>query len=343
MRDLLSCRFLCLVVAIILAAAYALWFMGIQISFGSDETVTLRTGRLTNKTLNLSTNAKGNVTIVELQYDSEGNCIPTPNQPLYKLYHVTKRVDDPRIDPEELPFVQEVACQIAVKANVHFPHAMQQLYRCFSYWLDYDTKEPFLLLPDAKVFEKLWKRNPFVVGMLELFEEQLEVEINHVKFFGEENIAYLKDSPNIDIQLFNRIGNYSLRHTYHLHDLVKEHFELNDASSTSCEHSKPRIGILNRRDYSARSLVNAHQLANLPEIKELSRDNFVDVKYFEEADFQEQVTWFRSVDILISPHGAQLTGVAFMNAPCGHVLEIFPKVRCKSLALRLVYWFWLAD
>jgi len=47
------------------------------------------------------------------------------------------------------------------------------------------------------------------------------------------------------------------------------------------------------------------------------------VAYFESMSFLEQVQFFRDTDIVISPHGAALTGVAFMPK-CGFLMEIFP-------------------
>jgi hypothetical protein len=46
--------------------------------------------------------------------------------------------------------------------------------------------------------------------------------------------------------------------------------------------------------------------------------------YFDEnTTFAEQISFFASTDILISPHGAQLVGIPFMP-DCGAVFEIFP-------------------
>ena len=45
---------------------------------------------------------------------------------------------------------------------------------------------------------------------------------------------------------------------------------------------------------------------------------------FENASFEDQVRFFSTVDILVSPHGAQLTGLAFMPN-CGQILELTPK------------------
>ena len=69
--------------------------------------------------------------------------------------------------------------------------------------------------------------------------------------------------------------------------------------------------------------------------------------YFETATFDEQIESIMTTDILVSPHGAQLTSLAFLrSAPCGTLLEIFPSDYCipyffgsltKSSNLRYAY------
>mmetsp|Transcript_49151 Transcript_49151/g.55693 ORF Transcript_49151/g.55693 Transcript_49151/m.55693 type:complete len:274 (-) Transcript_49151:134-955(-) len=73
------------------------------------------------------------------------------------------------------------------------------------------------------------------------------------------------------------------------------------------------------------------------------RNLAVDITYFEGKPFEEQVQFFRNTDILISPHGAGLTGLVFMaggggggssghddsdddgNNSCKEVMELYPK------------------
>ena len=112
---------------------------------------------------------------------------------------------------------------------------------------------------------------------------------------------------------------------------------------------EPRIAILNRRKSVGRSILNAERLAemltkrlyNTTTMDQNTKENTVPVMYFEGKSFQDQVSFFANVDILISPHGAQLTGLPFMgpSSPmfsCGDprsstaisggaVLELFPK------------------
>jgi hypothetical protein len=85
--------------------------------------------------------------------------------------------------------------------------------------------------------------------------------------------------------------------------------------------SYPVIRILNREISSNRSLLNAETLK-----RELSNmtDVPIDISFFEGKGFVEQIQFMMETDILISPHGAQLTSVNFIPS-CGGVVELFPQ------------------
>ena len=130
-------------------------------------------------------------------------------------------------------------------------------------------------------------------------------------------------------------GGYVLSHAQELGSTVGRHFHLmknNTVTSTACSKT-PRVAVLNRRKQVGRSILNADVVA-----QELEKHGFpnVSVMYFEGRTFQEQIQFYANVDILVSPHGAQLTGLPFMAMPssssdespkqlCKSVLELFPK------------------
>jgi hypothetical protein len=92
----------------------------------------------------------------------------------------------------------------------------------------------------------------------------------------------------------------------------------------------PRVGILNRK--SSRILINAQQILNHLNATSIHGHYTVSESpiYFEKADFQEQIEFFASHDIILTPYGAQITGVAFMPM-CGQLMEIFPhSIRCSN-------------
>jgi hypothetical protein len=82
----------------------------------------------------------------------------------------------------------------------------------------------------------------------------------------------------------------------------------------------PRIGILNRK--GTRRLKTVNVLAH--ELGQAFPMSSVTIKEFESASFMDQVDFYSSIDILISPHGAQLTGLPFMPN-CGGLVELTPK------------------
>lgn len=94
----------------------------------------------------------------------------------------------------------------------------------------------------------------------------------------------------------------------------------NITTEAGCQAGKehPIIRILNRA--GNRSLLNVEILQS-----RLSHQTGcpVDIVYFENKTFLEQITFMMQTDILLTPHGAQLTSINFMPA-CGGVLEFFP-------------------
>ena len=89
-----------------------------------------------------------------------------------------------------------------------------------------------------------------------------------------------------------------------------------------CQPGKdyPVIGILNRHSNSSRVILNVEQLKQ--QVAKMT-DRPVKVEYFEDKDFYQQITYMMQTDIIISPHGAQLTSINFMPT-CGGVFEAFP-------------------
>ena len=328
MDPIITWKLLWLAVAIVLVVVPVL--VDIQFATHINASITFH-GRSTNKTFtfrrtSLRSKAITNTANTTSRQARPNFCTPDPNQPLAILHHTRKQLDAPRITPQNATAIDEIVCDYHGQPDAHFPHVMQQLYRCFSYFQDYPTKSKYLLVPSHKVKYKLGSHS-FVSGVMNILEEQMSVEIRTKQELDQQALDDLATTSNIDIQAFNLVGNYSLRHVDKLHEYTTKELNLMDDSYQTCNHDKPRIAILDRAVQSSRSMLNANNISNLEELKTLSRNGIIPVKYFEKADFEEQVSFFRSTDILISPHGAQLTGIAFMNAPCSHVLELFPKVR----------------
>ena len=98
-------------------------------------------------------------------------------------------------------------------------------------------------------------------------------------------------------------------------------------SPKSCQTAVPRISIVNRK--------RTRHLRNSPTIADAIKDSFqgiypnetlptIEEHYFEGKSFAQQVATWSSTDIVITPHGAQETGVVFLP-DCGGILELIPE------------------
>jgi hypothetical protein len=227
-------------------------------------------------------------------------------------------------------------CEFVAKENaLHFAHTMQQLYACFSYWQTYENNasKPILLL-SPKVQAKL-ERNPFLKGFLQVLQKS-----QHVQIMGKVPFLETYDTTSIRIQTMDVVGGYVLSHAEVLHQLVQQPYSSsvnnatnnddtatarsNNITKTVCSSSSPRIAILNRRKANGRSILNSEKLVKAISNATGQKDSSISVTYFEgDVTFRDQVPLFQQVDILLSPHGAQLAGAAFL-APCSQLLEVFP-------------------
>ncbi len=87
---------------------------------------------------------------------------------------------------------------------------------------------------------------------------------------------------------------------------------------------QPKINVLILNRKGTRHLSNGEAIAS--GIKNASLGNIIEVNYVEnmEGSLHHQALTMHSADIIISPHGAKLTNLAFIR-PCTVVIEIFPR------------------
>eukprot|EP00980_Cylindrotheca_fusiformis_P019906 scaffold7017_cov134-Cylindrotheca_fusiformis.AAC.1 len=199
---------------------------------------------------------------------SRQHCHPSPHQPMLRVdvFENYANSSDYWTDLKQYPESLPVVCEFndMLTSATHFPHAMQQLYGCFSYWQEYPTNTPVLLLSD-KVQRKL-RKNPFLKGVLQVFQSQLQVEITSNGSFSAHNNVTIKP------QRITVSGGYILNHANKLHEMVQTELNLPGDSSKSCREAKPRIGILNRRKSVGRSIINAEIISEIHSLKNLSRN-----------------------------------------------------------------------
>jgi len=189
----------------------------------------------------------------------------------------------------------------AHRYSSHFPHTMQQLYRCLSWW-NANNGTKVLLDPPSGA-------SPFVAGALDLFRN---MGVTLTK--NATGLAPVQVKDDVD---FNWIGYrlHSPNDMARLRESAANHMGLH---YESCNDKQPRVTILNR---SVRKLKNATKWQSL-----LTSALRVPVNLIDSMDgltFEEQVQIMADTDILISPHGAQLTSLPFLPR-CAHVYEIFP-------------------
>lgn len=259
---------------------------------------------------------------------------------------------------------QYAICEFQDRAYAtHFAHAMQQLYGCWSYWQqdNMSTLTPVLLMP-PKAWHKL-KKNAFISGFLESLQATIHLQIimgrpqfletitamtiTKKKNSSSSSLLYNADESFPTVVQVHVKGGYILDHAQRLRDMVGTHYSLPPAQRTpvtyNCTSRSPRVAILNRHKNVGRSIVNVDSLQKQLQ-ERLGLDHQLPVVYFDGLSFQKQIEFFASVDILISPHGAQLTGLPFMtdmdmdmdvdidnDGGCKHnknkkaLLELFPK------------------
>jgi len=186
-----------------------------------------------------------------------------------------------------------------LRLSSHMPHTMQQLYMCVSLWNGRNIKilrHP----PEAE--------SSFVEGFLPLLQSM------GVDFREDEDTEAVR--PVIDD------SDYTAGYRMHapqdatwLRQAARSH--LGTVYPPQCP-DQPRITILNRADGSGRHLDNT-------ELWKSSLQPLIvtEVPSMDGKTFAEQVQVMANSDLLISPHGAQLTSIPFLPA-CAMVIEIFP-------------------
>jgi len=309
------------------------------------------------------------------------DCSPLPHQPLqkvesfrnYLLYRNITELSKVTGDYDS-PFA---ICKLDMREGsgwmTHFPHVMQHLYACYSFWMERPSKKPVLLTLGIRklAFANTYNKNPFLKGFMELLESQLGVQIlssteienllwehNHTtrtESMGTEKNVSGKEGGNRLVPVIPKIVEisrplgYVLSHVRKLNEMAMIHYNIGGGTTQQltkdriANKTQIKIGFLDRKVSSGRSVINAKDLIQsieseflstgdrtnntkiaLPSFAEVS--STVSLEYFEGKNtLEEQIRFFNSIDILVSPHGAQLTGIPFMaNKECTRLIEFFP-------------------
>ena len=200
---------------------------------------------------------------------------------------------------------------------------MQELVRCFSFWRSRPDQTPVLLVPKRQFYRYLTKppaflsRFPFSHGILEGLKQGIGLQVTK-SYKGGTGLRTQTVSEMDHVSPFamrSRQDAIALREIF-VSTLQTNDTSLKDAAATA----SLRIGIVNRAGQK-RSILNAN--AMLKTLQDTFPRHQVVLRYFENSTFQEQVDFYSQLDVAVSPHGAQLTGIMFMT-PCSAVLELFP-------------------
>jgi hypothetical protein len=238
----------------------------------------------------------------------------------------------------QLPFA---TCQFKNYAfSAHFPHFMQQFFRCWSFWQHHSDKIAVFLTTRKKSnhYRRAMVR-PFTSGLMKVLP-QMGVQVMEAAKTpqAKEGFHHVNDISSVSCTIIGPLNfpndtSYQAASTNDmavLRSRALSALSLNStASSSGCHRTAlatasntrvPRIALVNRR--------SNRRLMNTQEILEDLQSHF-DLPYnipemlFEGKSFDFQVQALSTIDILITPHGAQETGLVFLPK-CGGVLEIIP-------------------
>jgi hypothetical protein len=180
--------------------------------------------------------------------------------------------------------------------NDHFPHQMQLLLRCFSYWQAKKVASPVLI-------SKSTRKGPFLEGFYNSLQQVFQVRVID-SALNDASVKPLEPGTVSEDGFLVQ----SPIHVKTLRDSILRHHGFTTSAEDSCTRD-PTIGIVNR--HNKRKWLNTDVIpANV-------------MTDFRSSSYLEQIRFMSEVDILISPHGAQLSSLFFMK-PCSSVLELYP-------------------
>lgn len=234
---------------------------------------------------------------------------------LQSRYKPEEFLEGPGLEAASSASDNRVACKFVLdERTAHFPHAMQQFYRCISWFFANEDKEPFIILDKRYPIT-----TPFIQGIIEIMRDAMKVKI--VRF--RVDLQVVRGTQTYDWDEQHSFAMRGPEDAKKFQKIALDHFNIPETNASSCR--APRIGILNRK--GTRVLRNVGRLVTMLEHKlensETAPDARVRVMTFEEQPFDRQLEFLSTTDILVSPHGAQLSGLPFLPH-CAQVLEVFP-------------------
>lgn len=197
------------------------------------------------------------------------------------------------------------------QVSFHFPHAMQQIYSCWSLWEANRELRPYIVGPPGHRGFANRSRPAFIEGMLNAMEGAFNITVVTTDELSPSELRHAVN-PTPPTKPYHILRDDAWKWT---NGILKHQKIARDYCTRSL-----RIGILNRN--GTRAILNANHILSqaLLLFGEVAQ---IDHMTFENKPFREQLAWFASHDIVLTGHGAQEVSIPFMPK-CGVLLELFP-------------------
>lgn len=190
----------------------------------------------------------------------------------------------------------------------HFVHTMEYFYYASDVILN--NKKSFIIIIEPPTDYK----SAFVVDFIKMLYKKIDNFIFTKKYENKNSKILIfehdkyKKSDNFLIKNNNNF--IEKKWIYYDWFPYRKSSLLRDLFLKKNNNKDIKIGLINRRPESRRFLKNFKDIVeNIYKKFKLK----VDVTYFEDKKFEEQIKFYNDHNIIISPHGAQLCGIPFLQ------------------------------
>lgn len=244
------------------------------------------------------------------------------------------------MDEQDVQNISSIVCELhpVHQLNMnHIPHFSQTAFPCWSILQSYPHVKKYMRL-NGMVRDQF--TSEWIQDLLHVFESQNITLLHHGQDVSvstsSESVWYaqLKNGPfgGFPRQVENtkwgpkfelENAQYFLQ-TEHVHSLQKAVLGEKYQESTSELSDEPiRIVLIDRKNHT-REWIHVQETKDAIENIYDASEVVVDFVSNPSGSLETQANTMHSSDIIISPHGAQLTNLAFVR-PCTAVLELFPR------------------
>jgi len=198
-------------------------------------------------------------------------------------------------------------------AQTHFAHAAEKLLPCWSVFQMFPDLRRVLVVPEG---ENPYARSPWSSHLLEV----MQVELGTRDWNACKVAAYVpQDGGGWNLDSGAAIDNTN-RFLMRTEDALQLHVAIGFGSTIAGESSQLRIGVLDRK--ATRHWVESS--AFIEATQRLFSNSVVEEKYLDDASPRDQAEWVHKQDVIVSPHGAQLTNLIWARR-CTGIIELFPQ------------------